>query len=360
MMRSRREPSLVSIIILAHNKSALTRACLDALVRAPGELEIVLVDNASTDDTPAVARRFERRLRRFHLRRSARNLPFAVANNRAVRDAQGDLLLFLNNDVIVAPDAPARLARAVGECDGGIVGPKLLFADQTSVQHAGMKQMLWGYASNLGTGGRPDDPPLNEGGEIFAVTGAMLAIGRALFERIGGFDERYRWGYEDVDLCLKARQAGALVCYAPEIDSIHAESATLGSTRRLDDLRTNYGLYRRRWNHVLVPAERAMLRRLQRERVRRVVIFGTGLAGRGLARILTRAGIDVVGFTASTVTAARYCGRPVASLEDVRQWRFDRLIVGSQHYFALRARLDAADPVGEALFPALDLLTSKA
>ena len=232
MIRTRPEPVLLTIVILAHNKSSLTRDCLDALSRVTADIEVILVDNASTDDTPAVARAFTRQLPGLRVERFARNLAYAAANNRAVRRAAGDTLLFLNNDVVVAPEAPQRLVAAVAASGGGIVGPKLLFPGSRTVQHAGMRQMLWGYASNFGTGGAPGEAMLNQGGPIFAVTGAMLSIGRRLFERLGGFDERFRWGYEDVDLCLKARQAGAAVSYAPEIESVHAESATLSASRR--------------------------------------------------------------------------------------------------------------------------------
>ena len=138
------------------------------------------------------------RFRRFTYRRSPRNLGFAAANNRAAREPAGDALLFLNNDVQVTPGALSRLLEAVVDSGGGIAGPKLLFPEAT-IQHAGIRQMLWGYASNLGTGAPRDEPVLDRGGSIFAVTGAMLAVGRRVFQRVGGFDERYRWGYEDVD-----------------------------------------------------------------------------------------------------------------------------------------------------------------
>jgi GT2 family glycosyltransferase len=349
---------LLTVVIPTRNKAGLVRECLDALARSSADMEAILADNGSTDDTPAVAREYEGRFARFRYRRSARNLAYAVVNNRAAADATGEVLLFLNNDVIVSPRAPELLARAVAESGGGIAAPKLLFPGTATIQHAGIRQMLWGYVSNLGTGAPSDEPALNRGGDVFAVTGAMLAIGRRLFFEVGGFNERYRWGYEDVDLCLKARQKGAAVRYVPEVESVHAESATLGSSRRAEDLRWNYGLYRRRWNHVLVPNERATLDRLRRNRVKRVVVFGTGLAARGLFRILTRNRVTVVGFAEASPSATRYCGRPVVPLEEVRRWRFDRLIVATQRYFALREQLDESDPEGAALFPDADAVST--
>jgi len=345
---------VLTVIILARNKSALTRACLDALACVPADLDVRLVDNASRDDTPALAREYAARFRRFTYRRSPRNLGFADANNRAAREPSGDALLFLNNDVQVAPGAVSRLHEAVVDSSGGIAGPKLLFPEAT-IQHAGIRQMLWGYASNLGTGAPRDEPVLDRGGSIFAVTGAMLAVGRDVFQRVGGFDERYRWGYEDVDLCLKVHQAGADVRYVPEAESVHAESATLATVRRPADVAWNYALYRRRWNHRLVPAERAAIDRLRRAGVRRVAVFGTGLAAGGLHRILLRSGIAVVGFTASTVDATRFRGLPVAPLTDLHRWRYDRLLVASQHYYAVRNRLSELDSTGRPMLPLADV-----
>ncbi len=180
IIRRTREPALLTVIILARNQSLLTRACLDALACVPADLDVRLVDNASRDSTPALARGFhESRFRRFTYRRSPRNLGFAVANNRAAREPSGDALLFLNNDVQVALDAVSHILEAVGDGGDG-QGPKLLFPEAT-IQHAGIRQMLWGYASNLGTGAPRDEPALDHGGSIFAVTGAMLAVGRRRF-----------------------------------------------------------------------------------------------------------------------------------------------------------------------------------
>lgn len=344
---------MLTVVVLAHNRDELTRQCLDALVSAEGELEVMLVDNASDAGILSLGREFQRDSRNVRYLRLPRSLSFAVANNVAAREARGDVLLFLNNDVIVSSAAPARLAAEV-RAVGGVSGTKLVFPDTGLLQHAGMCQMLWGYASNLGTCARPDHGNLNHPCDMFAVTGAMLAISRSLFWQVGGFDERYRWGYEDVDLCLKARAAGARVQYVPGAASVHAESATLGPVWRPADLDFNYALYRRRWNYCLVPAERRAVARIKRACVRRVVIFGTGLAAAGLCRTLTRYGIDVTAFTASTVDRKRYCGRPVLSLEELDPSTFDRLFVGTQHYYSVREYLARFDPTGEPHFPAID------
>lgn len=347
-----RHSPAISAVVLTRDQEALTRRCLEALCEADDDLEVILADNASGEAIAALAREFAGRLKLTH-HRFARNLPYAVANNRAARLAQGDVLLFLNNDVLVRRDAPTRLARAVRAC-GGIAGAKLLFPGDGTVQHAGMKQMLWGYVSNLGTCAAASEPTLNVSSDIFAVTGAMLAIDRALFARIGGFDERYRWGYEDVDLCLKARAAGRPVRYVAEAVSVHVESATLRSSRRTTDLIANYALYRRRWNARLVPEERQAIAQLKAAGTRRVAIFGTGLAGAGLWRTLRRHDIAVEAFTASRVERRRFCGRPVVELGEVAGRSFDRLLVGTQHYFAVRDQVRHLDPLAAPILPAIE------
>ena len=158
-----------------------------------------------------------------------------------------------------------------------------------------------------------------------------------------------------MDLCLKVHRAGADVRYVPDAESVHAESATLATVRRPADLAWNYALYRRRWNHRLVPAEQAAIDRLRRAGVRRVAVFGTGLAAVGLHRMLQRSGIVVVGFTASTVGATRFRGVPVAPLTDLPRWRYDRLLVASQHYYGVRTRLQELDSTGRPMLPVADV-----
>lgn len=308
------------------------------------------MDNASSDDTPSLRREFMGRFTRFVYHRNVRNLTFSAANNRAARTAGGRVLVFLNNDVVVDAGAVQRLV-AAAETTGGVAGAKLLFPGRNTFQHAGMKQMLWGYASNLGTSAPADHPLLNRAAPMWAVTGAMLGLPADLFHAVGGFDERFRWGYEDVDICLEVREAGAEVRFVPDATATHVESATLASVRRAADLSSNYALYRRKWNHRLVPNERAALARLTGSGVRRAVIFGTGLAASGLTRAFRRYGVEVAAFTETSPSRPRMLGRPVVPLDDVDRLEFDRLVVASQHFYALEEQLRPLDPTGQPLFP---------
>ncbi len=211
------ESDSLSVIVLMHNNVPMTRNCLESLSRAVAtvEHEVILVDNASTDDTRALSECADW-FQRFRILRNDDNTPFSRRTTAGCAEASGRWLLFLNNDVIVGRESVERLLAPLREDEGiGITGAKLLFPGETVVQHAGIGQMLWGYPTNYGVGASPSDERVNRRCERFALTGAMLCLAREVFDRVGGFDERYIWGVEDIDLCLKIRAAGLQPFYEP-------------------------------------------------------------------------------------------------------------------------------------------------
>ena len=347
---------MISVIVLAHDKIELTRRCLLRLAASRGgePLDVICVDNASTDSFEPLVAEFARGAPRVRFLRNAANLSFSTANNLAVSSAQGDKLLFLNNDVVVGPDSIAALfAPMVAHRRVGVVGARLLFPGGRRVQHAGISPMLWGFASNYAVGAACDDRRVTEPRDVFAVTGAMLGVRRDLFEQVGGFDEAFRWGYEDVDLCLKAQERGYEVRYVPDEPSLHLESATLEACRCAEEDAANYERYRSKWDHWLVDRERAYLATLRSERVHRAVVFGAGKAARGLSRMLSEAHIEVVAFTTTTdrEIGTMCCGRPVVPLARVPALSFDRLLIGSQFFFEVEDIVAGVDPRHTPLFP---------
>lgn len=347
---------MISIVILAHNKIDLTGRCLQHILASRGSepFEVVCVDNASTESFAPLRVAFGDRSVPVRFVRNELNLSFSTANNRAVRHTTGDKLLFLNNDVLVGPDSLAALFAPLDtDARAGIVGARLLFPGNDGVQHAGIAQMFWGFASNFGAGAAHDDPRIAQQREVCAVTGAMLGIARDLFVEVGGFDQGFRWGYEDVDLCLKAWEAGRAVVYVPDAPSVHLESATLNARRLTSDEAENYDRYRSKWAHRLVAREQRYLNSLRDAGVRRVVVFGAGKAALGLSAALTEGGIEVAAFTTTREhdTGREFCGRPVVSLADTRALPFDRVMIGSQFYFQVEPHIAAFDPTGRPIFP---------
>jgi GT2 family glycosyltransferase len=350
-------PERISVIILAHNNIPMTLHCLQSLSGAVCDLdhEIILLDNGSTQDTKVV-RECASLFRRFEVVRSEANLSFSAGNNRCAGKVSGRWLLFLNNDVFAGGESVKGLLSPFLEKSGiGATGGKLLFPGESAVQHAGIGQMLWDHPSNYGVGARPDDPRIQESRDCFALTGAMLCVAREVFETVGGFDERYVWGTEDIDLCLKISTAGWKTMYCPDAAAVHCESATLKGSGKCESER-NCGLYRQLWDAVLRPAEEKYVEFLKRSRVRHVAVFGMGTAARGLARILQRNGIEIVAFTSSDVTNTdgTFLDRPVLPLDLLPAVDYDRLMVASQYFFGVESAIQRFDPRQDPLYPLLN------
>jgi GT2 family glycosyltransferase len=236
-----------SVVIPVHNRAALTSQCLDALLAASpesAELEIVVVDDASSDATAQV---LAARAGRVRAVRHDRNVGFAAACNDGAAAASGEWLVFLNNDTLPQAgwlDALLRYASS-GERIG-LVGAKLLFPNET-VQHAGVVFARDLSPHHIYTGFRADHPAVNESREFQAVTGACAAIRRALYDELGGFDGAFVNGYEDLDLCFRLRRLGHEVHYCHESVLYHFESAT----RDYAANERNHALFLRRWSDVV-------------------------------------------------------------------------------------------------------------
>jgi GT2 family glycosyltransferase len=229
----------------------------------------------------------------------------------------------------------------------------LIFPATARIQHAGLVPTLWGYLSNYGVGAAAGDARFAGSNDRAAVSGAALCLRRDRFDAAGGFDESYRWGYEDADLCFRLRERGHRIVCVGAGASEHRESATLRDRREPADLAHNYGIYRRRWAHWIAPREQAYVEWLRSRGICRVVVFGAGVAAAALFEALQRTGVETVAFATSAPDArGSLCERPIVTLDEVPALSFDRLIAGSQFFFEVEPRLRALDPAGEPLFPA--------
>jgi GT2 family glycosyltransferase/glycosyltransferase involved in cell wall biosynthesis/tetratricopeptide (TPR) repeat protein len=233
----------VSIIIPTFNKLELTQQCLRALqanTPAPRH-EIIVVDNGSTDGTVEFLR-VEEAAGRLRAVLNPQNGGFARACNQGVKVARTGLLLFLNNDTQVTPGWLEALAETLRRPQTGIAGAKLLYANGR-IQHAGI-----GFIGNVPDHPHrhapADAPEVNQFRELDMVTGACLMIRTELFWQLAGFDEAYRNGVEDIDLCLRVRAAGWKVVYQPKAVAFHLEGQTAG---RFDHVSENLRLFFERW-----------------------------------------------------------------------------------------------------------------
>lgn len=226
---------LVSIIVLTRNGADRMKTLLESLVRSEYQaFEVIVVDNASTDHTSGVLSAewpFP-----VHVITNRENASFSRGNNQGAERADGDLLLFLNNDVEPIMESwLAAMVDAIEEPDlaPAAVGALLVYPEigdperDLTVQHAGVRfgfRESAPHAFNMGATD-PTDPDLAGVREVAGVSAAAMMVQADTFAAVGGFTLGYVYGAEDVDLCLKLRQRGPLVVQGDAV-LWHHESAT--------------------------------------------------------------------------------------------------------------------------------------
>lgn len=221
-----------SFIIPLHGGLAFTRACLASLraTLPPGlACEVVLVDDASPDATRDWLAGPEVVATGCRVLLNETNLGFAATCNRGAAAATGDVLFFLNSDLVLLPGWYAPMAALAARHDSGLVGNVQLDFRTGAVDHAGIRFDAKGKPAHV----RVLSPlaRLRGWSEEPAVTGACLAVRRDAWNRLGGFDEGFRNGGEDVDLALRARVAGRRNRVSLRSVVRHHVSASIGRKR---------------------------------------------------------------------------------------------------------------------------------
>ncbi len=242
-----------SIVIPVYNHAAHTLACLRAIAAHPPHtpFEIVVVDDGSSDETIDWLPRIGGV--RYH--RRAANGGFIAACNDGAALARGDLLVFLNNDTVPQPGwLDALCATFDAHPQAGLVGAQLIYPDGR-LQEAGGVVFADGGAWNYGRFESPEDPRYASVRDADYCSGAALAIPRALFASIGGFDARYAPAYyEDTDLAFAVRERGLRVLYQPAARVVHDEGTTSGTDTQSGikayQVR-NRGIFAERWRDAL-------------------------------------------------------------------------------------------------------------
>ncbi len=227
-------PPLVSLIIPTRNGLELLRQCIDSLLaqtRYPN-YEILVIDNDSDD--PATLDYLTALRDQGHARilRDPQPFNYSALNNAAVREARGELIGLLNNDLeVLTPDWLDEMAGHAVRPEIGAVGARLWYPDDT-LQHGGVVLVggVAGHAhKNLKRGkhGYFQRGILTQ--NLSAVTAACLVMRKAVFEEVGGLDETLTVAFNDVDLCLKIRAHGHRIVWTPYAELYHHESATRGN-----------------------------------------------------------------------------------------------------------------------------------
>ena len=233
-------PPLLSIIIPTRNRADLLRVAMDSLFAKTTQLpfEIIIIDHASDEEASlSYFKELAADHENVRIIRAEGAFNWSRLNNLGAREARGEVLVFLNNDVeIIDADWLRELASNALRKNVGAVGACLLYPNGT-IQHAGIVLGMTGLAGHVfrtatlhaeTLGGRPDLPR-----EVTAVTGACLAVRRSVFEEGGGFDEEnLPISYNDVDFCLKLRARGLRNLYTPFARLVHHESVSRGPMER--------------------------------------------------------------------------------------------------------------------------------
>jgi GT2 family glycosyltransferase len=250
----KKEQPEVGIVIPVYNKYEYTKKCLDGIFSTNEKtpFEVIVVDNASTDETKESLQNDER----IKYIANQENLGFAKACNQGAKETKAKLILFLNNDM---EPLPGWLDNLVAETESdpsvAVVGSKLLYGDG-SIQHAGIAFDEKG-PYHIYRKEKSEKPYVNKKRYLQGVTGASLLIRKSIFEKLGGFDEGFVNGYEDVDLCLRVRELGKKILYCPQSVLYHYESITEG---RFDHKDLNRERLLKKWKGKMKPDYKDILR----------------------------------------------------------------------------------------------------
>lgn len=226
---------LVSIIIPTKDNVELLSNCIDSIFQKStyANYEFVIVDNGTTQKSALNYLDKMADQRRVTLLRQPGPFNYSALNNAGVAAASGEVLVLLNNDIeIISPDWIEQLIRYALIDNVGCVGARLYYQDGR-VQHAGVVLGVQGVGGHGHRLAEPDEPGYNgrlqHPQEYTAVTAACLAVRRSVFNALGGLNEKdLAVTFNDVDLCLKARETGLLNIWTPLAELYHFESLTRG------------------------------------------------------------------------------------------------------------------------------------
>ena len=258
---------LVSVIIANKDHRDDLMRCVESLEQESEykNLEILIVENNSvSEEIFAYYDQVQRQYDNVRVLRYEKEFNYADIQNYAAVRAKGDYLLLLNNDTWL--EQPESIREMLGYCmrdEVGIVGAKLLYPDDT-IQHAGVIVGLGGVADHAFTGMDKDEPGYCCRAlcaqEYSAVTAACLMVKKSVYNAVGGMDVELKVAFNDVDFCLRVKEAGHKIIYNPFAVWYHDESKTRGAEdtpEKIERFRGEIEYFQRRWADFLYNGDPA-------------------------------------------------------------------------------------------------------
>ncbi len=238
---------MIAVVVVSYQSATTLDQCLQHLRAADDVAEIRVVDNASRDGSVEIAQRHALADARVRFIANPDNPGMATACNQGARDCHAPWLAFVNPDLMVQPQTLSRL-RALGQPLGDcLLGVEQV--DEQGVADPAVRRRDPDFAAmlrNPGAGSRlavevDRSAPLQR---VQALSGALLLMPRGLFDRLHGWDGGYRLHAEDLDLCRRAREAGAVVAIANELQVVHVRGVSSRSRPYFVEWHKHRGLWR--------------------------------------------------------------------------------------------------------------------
>lgn len=238
---------MIAVVVVSYQSATTLDQCLQHLRAADDVAEIRVVDNASRDGSVEIAQRHALADARVRFIANPDNPGMATACNQGARDCHAPWLAFVNPDLMVQPQTLSRL-RALGQPLGDcLLGVEQV--DEQGVADPAVRRRDPDFAAmlrNPGAGSRlavevDRSAPLQR---VQALSGALLLMPRGLFDRLHGWDGGYRLHAEDLDLCRRAREAGAVVAIANALQVVHVRGVSSRSRPYFVEWHKHRGLWR--------------------------------------------------------------------------------------------------------------------
>jgi O-antigen biosynthesis protein len=250
---------VVSILIPNKDQKETLDQCLKSIEEHTDyeNYEIIIIENNSTEKETF---EYYKQIRNPKIRviEWKDEFNYSAINNYGVRNAKGEYLLFLNNDIeVIHSDWLREMLSNCQREEVGAVGAKLYYPDNT-VQHAGVIVGIGGVAGSVFVGlkrgytGYMHRASIQQ--NLSAVTAACMMVKKPVFEEVGGFEEKLKVAFNDIDFCLKIREKGYLIVYDPYVELYHYESKTRGAedtTEKIRRFQSEIEYMRSHWNSIL-------------------------------------------------------------------------------------------------------------